>query len=143
MSDVIGSYADQYGGDNNTSYTLYIKDKGQSSWYRDHELTLIDKNRCDLLQLWKEKEDREYKQKYNLNWVFLHGKEVIAEMYSASIHSLANCLDLTVDDMWGSHGEGFVYMENTLRILELAAPFLEKNDKKGWVEFCKKTKQVK
>lgn len=50
---VIGSYADQYAGDDTKSYTLYLRNSGKSSWYGEHELTLIEKNRLDILDQWE------------------------------------------------------------------------------------------
>jgi hypothetical protein len=36
---VVGSYADQYGGDNTKSYTVIFPDTGrESSWYEEHQL---------------------------------------------------------------------------------------------------------
>ena len=53
---VISSYKDQYGGaEREPSYTLFIKDRGGVSWYYEHQLSLIEKNRVDLLVEWKEK----------------------------------------------------------------------------------------
>lgn len=50
---VIGTYAEQYGGgrDNNKKYTLHIlkPNHGESSWYREDQLTLIESNRFDKL----------------------------------------------------------------------------------------------
>jgi hypothetical protein len=51
---VIGSYADQYGGASRNTYTLHIKgDCGSSSWYDEPYLTLIERDRTDLLRQWK------------------------------------------------------------------------------------------
>ncbi|KKL65339.1 hypothetical protein LCGC14_2155950 [marine sediment metagenome] len=49
---VIGSYADQYGGTTINDYTLHLKGRGQTSWYEENQLTLIERNRSDLLKTW-------------------------------------------------------------------------------------------
>ena len=39
---VVGSYAQQFGGDDVKEYTLNIDNYGKSSWYKEHQLTLIE-----------------------------------------------------------------------------------------------------
>ena len=49
---VMGTYAEQYGRDERGEhqYTLFIlKRKGESSWYDESQLTLIEPDRFDLL----------------------------------------------------------------------------------------------
>ena len=58
---VVGSYADQYGGDDTKSYTLHLQGHGPVSWYSEHQLTLIEENRRDLLIQWREAERAEAK----------------------------------------------------------------------------------
>lgn len=53
---VIGSYADQYGAHNygeqwEPEYTLKFKDYGPVSWYRESQLTLIERWHDDVLGL--------------------------------------------------------------------------------------------
>ena len=50
---IIGSYADQFGGKDIKSYTVYLKGQGQVSWYREHQLILIEKNRKDIYDKWE------------------------------------------------------------------------------------------
>lgn len=50
---VVGSYSDQYGGDDTKSYTLHLEGRGPVSWYSEHQLTLIEENRRDLLIKWR------------------------------------------------------------------------------------------
>lgn len=53
---VIGSYKDQYGGNNTNSYTIHIKGRGQTSWYEEHQLTLIRIRAIDLLDEWEDEQ---------------------------------------------------------------------------------------
>ncbi len=53
---VVGSYADQFGGDDTKSYTLQLQGRGPVSWYSEHQLTLIEENRRDLLIQWRNAE---------------------------------------------------------------------------------------
>lgn len=69
---VIATYAEQYGhggGDIHRQYTLHILKRGhngQSSWYAEDQLTLIEPDRFDLLpksdihrKVWEAKKARE------------------------------------------------------------------------------------
>jgi ribosomal protein S24E len=131
---VVGSYKDQYGGSDTKSYTLYLKNQGKSSWYEEHQLTLIESGRLDKLKEWEDAEEAERKEKSDLDWIFTHGKEVLEHPHGASIASLAKCFGLT--NLWGSHGEGFVYYENARKTLAVARSFLEMGDKDGWLAHC-------
>lgn len=59
---VMYTYYERYGGDDIDSYCLHIKNKGESSWYEEHQLTLIEKDRLDLLDEWIEEEKQEEKR---------------------------------------------------------------------------------
>ena len=136
---VIGSYKDQYGGSNSKSYTLHIKGQGETSWYEEHQLTLIEHNRFDILKTWEEQEKAEEKQKSNLDWIFKNGKDVLKSTHNSTVSTLAKCLGCS--NLWGSSGEGFVYYQNAMTVMTMAKPFLEKNDKVGWLDFSKKIQE--
>jgi hypothetical protein len=131
---VVGSYADQYGGSNGTSYTLRLKDGGETSWYYESQLTLIEAGRIDKLKQWKDEAEAERKQKSDLDWIFANGPEVLKRPHGASIQALADCFGLT--NLWGSRGEGFIYYENAMMTMAVARPYLESGDKDGWLAQC-------
>lgn len=131
---VIGSYNDQYGGGNTDSYTIHIKGRGQTAWYYENQLTLIESGRMDKLKEWEAEREAEIKEKSDLDWVFSHGDEVLERPHGASVQALANCFGLT--NLWGSRGEGFVYYENSIVTLAMAEPFLKSGDKAGWLAHC-------
>lgn len=133
---IIGSYADQFGGNDHDSLTVYIKGQGETSWYCSHQLTLLKPNRLDLLDQWKSEDETERVQKSDLDWIFSHGAEVLESAHGASVQALADCFGLS--NLWGNHREGFVYYTNVMKTLTLAEPFLRSGDKKGWLEFCAK-----
>ena len=138
---VIGSYKDQYGGSNIKSYTLHIKGGGQTSWYYEHQLTLIEANRLDLLEQWVADRKLDDDMKSDLDWIFEHGPEVLAGQHPASVPALANCFGLT--NLWGSHGEGITYDHNARGTLWLAKPFLECGDRQGWLDYCVELRAMK
>jgi len=51
---VLGSYRDHYGHGATDNYVLYVNGCGESSWYKECQLTLIDKNGKELLQKWED-----------------------------------------------------------------------------------------
>lgn len=131
---VVGSYADQYGGDSDhsrDSYTIYIEDHGQVSWYYGSQLTLVEKNRSDLLEKWRDIVEQARLKHSDLDWVFANGAEVIRSGYASSIQALADCFGLT--DLWGRNGEGIRFYANAMETLALARPFLLAGDKAGWL----------
>ena len=137
---VIGSYKDQYGGDDEKSYTVHIKGGGQSSWYEEWQLSLIEKNRVDLLEKWEKELKAEQAIQSNLDWIFENGQEVIEHWHGPSIATLAKCFGLK--NLWGPRGEGITYFNNTMKTLDLSLPFLERSDKEGWLKFCKTIKKA-
>lgn len=131
---VIGSYAEQYGGDDCEAYTLFLEGRGKCSWYKEHQLTLLEAGRLDLLEQWKNEREEEIKLKGNLDWIFANGLKVLNEGHGASIGALAKCFGL--NDLWGCNGEGVTYYKNATLTLNMALSFLEAGDKDGWIEFC-------
>ncbi len=132
---VIGSYADQYGGDDHKKYTLHLEGKGRSSWYDEDQLTLIAINRNDKLEEWKAKEEADEKRHGDLDWIFRNGAQLLKGATGATVEALARGFGLT--NLWGGHGEGYVYYLNAQFTLKEAAPFLLAGDKAGWLAHCK------
>ena len=132
---VIGSYQAQYGGQNASDYTLFLKGHGRVSWYHESQMELIQRGRNDLLDLWQSEMDADDKLKSDLDWIFAHGPEVLERASGASVAALGKCLGIT--NLWGSHGEGLAYYENSLRVLSIAGPHLAAKDKDGFLELCK------
>ncbi len=132
---VMYTCAERYGGNNHKSYCIHIKGKGETSWYSEHQLELIDANRLDLREQWEREEKEEADMKSDLDWIFAHGKEVLDSAHGATVSALAKCFGLT--DLWGSRGEGITYYSNARATLAMAKPFLEAGDKEGWLCHCK------
>lgn len=136
---VVGSYCDQFGGNNTEDYTLFIKDKGESSWYEESSLVLIESHCNGLLEEWKQARDADNKIKSDLDWIFSHSIEVLENKYGASVQALASCFGLM--DLWGKNGEGFVYYENSVITLALAKDYLKNGDKEGWLKRAEEIKE--
>ena len=132
---VMHTYDEKFGGDDIDSYCVYIKGGGETSWYKEHQLSLIEKNRIDLLDQWKSERKQEDEMKSDLDWIFDNGKDVLECADEATISALAKCFGMT--NLWGSHGEGSTYFINAMATLEVSKPFLEAGDKDGWLNYCK------
>lgn len=131
---VIGSYKDQYGGNNTSSYTVHIEGAGRTSWYEECQLELIEEGRADILQEWEQNKEVERVKQSDLDWIFANGEDVLKNGYGPSLQSLADCFGCT--DLWGANGEGFIYYENARATLLFAAPYLLKKDKQGFLDKC-------
>lgn len=72
---VLGSYRDQYGGReerNAHQYTLFIEGEGQSSWYDEEQLTLLEANAVSLLDSWEEQREARVRDESSLPWIVTH-----------------------------------------------------------------------
>lgn len=97
--------------------------------------------RLHQLKQWKSEEEIERKQKADIDWIFAHGEEVLKGAHGATIAELAKGIGIT--NLWGIHGEGFVYYQNAMFVLEMAKPYLETNDKEGWLKHCEEMRATK
>jgi hypothetical protein len=135
---IMGSYADQYGGSDRHSYTLYLKGDGETSWYDACQLTLIEHGRLDLLEEWRAEAEAERVKHSDLDWIFAHGAEILKrEAPGSSLQALASCLGIS--SLWPS-GEGYEYLSNALALIDMARPFLKSGDKSEWIKFCEELK---
>lgn len=131
---ILGSYADLYGGTDKAvvSYSVYIKGRGNCAWYYHDQLTLIEIGRTDLLEEWIREIETDDALKSDLDWIFSHGNEVIANPKQASLQALAT--SISCNNLWGENGEGITYAINAQAVLMIAYPFLIKGDKQGWLK---------
>jgi len=120
-------------------YSLFIKGHGETAWYSNSNLEFIKSDQRGLLKEWKKELEEEDKQKGDIDWIFKNCKEVLKSAHGSTISTLAKHLGCT--NLWGSHGEGFVYYQNAMAVLSIAKPFLKKGDKDGWIEFAKEFKE--
>jgi hypothetical protein len=129
---VVGSYADQYGGDNRDTYTVFFRGSGGCSWYDEHQLTLIEASRTDLLNQWEHELEAERALMSDIDWIFAHGADIVAKPHGASVQALADCFDFGT--LWGANGEGIDYDYNFRATLHVATPFLLAGNKFGWMQ---------
>ena len=132
---VIGSYKDKYGGDNTSAYTIHIKGSGQTSWYEEHQLTLIRIRAIDLLDEWEAEQKSLIAQHSDLDWIFDNGKDVAKSPSGATLEKLYSML--MDGSMWGRNGEGITWHSNANTVHHWAFPYLVTNDKQGWIDTAK------
>lgn len=132
---VIGSFTDQCGGERDDhSYTIHIKGHGRVSWYYENQLTLIEKNRADLLQVW-EKEAADLKEQHrSLDWIFSpeHATPDY-QLESDSAQALAD--ELEMGTLWGRNGEGLTWLRNYDAVNRLVGIFVRAGDRPGFETF--------
>lgn len=133
---VIGSYTDQYGGieRGEHNYTLHLKGHGRVSWYYESQLTLIEKNRMDLLQVW-EKEAADLKEQHrNLDWIF-SPEHATPDYHLEGDSAQALADELEMGTLWGRNGEGFTWQRNYEVINRLVGSFVRAGDRPGFETF--------
>lgn len=135
---VLYTYASKYGGSDNESYGLYLKDSGETAWYYENQLTLIDEDGKKYLDLWEEEENTRKDLETDLNWIFENGPEILDKLSGYSAQALADSLSL--GSLWGSRGEGIDYYANYQIISAVAKPYLEEQDMEGWLRLVEQLK---
>lgn len=106
---VMGSYKDQFGGDNVQSYTLLLLPRGSScSWYEEHQLTKIGHVGEEGIKMAKEQREKQDALHADLDWIISNWPRIRDEgVPGASMGKLAELAGGL--DLWGSSGEGFTY----------------------------------
>jgi hypothetical protein len=129
---VMGSYADQYGGDDARSYTLMLMPEGNEvSWYYEHQLTLVRHGGEELIK--QTTADRELREILysDLDWIIENWKRLKAEksIPGATVGKLMELVGIT--NPLGSQGEGFVYYINATATVSALDEALASGDKKA------------
>ena len=132
---VVGSYNDKFGGGNTSDYTLYIEGQGETAWYHDTNFTLIEKDRLDLLAVWKKTAEELRVKQVNLDWIFDNGPELVRDGIPGPSFSTLG-LNLGITNLWGTNGEGITYFNNCNAIRAVVKPFMLTKDKEGWLKLA-------
>ena len=95
-------------------------------------------NKLDLFKGWQKKRQALDKQRCTLDWIFKNGELILEDVEIANqiCRPLAECLGVQLWGRWKSVDRtGVSYrVEN---IIELAAPYLRRGDRKGFGDFAK------
>lgn len=136
---VLYTYASKYGGNDTDSYGLYIKGEGETAWYTERQLTLIEEDGKKYLDIWKEEQEAVKSRESNLDWIFENGPDISDKLSGYSAQALADSLEL--GNLWGSRGEGVDYYYNYQVIKKFAKPYLDSKNIKGWKFLIKQRKE--
>lgn len=127
-------------------YSIYIRGKGSTSWYKHNQLEEVERNRIDLLKKWKDELKKGDKNTKDLDWIFRNG-EMIFDKYHPSkwlINQKLNNIAHALDDCfnWGKKSK-YEYNMSVKALFELAERFLLTGDKDGWIKFANTHKKPK
>jgi hypothetical protein len=116
---VMGSYKDQYGGDNVDSYSVMFLDNGQTcSWYHTHQMTLLRHIGERGIKEIEVQRDKCREQESNLAWIVENWNSFRDEgVPGYSMQALMEMIG--IDDPWGPHGEGMTYYMNAMTTFKL------------------------
>lgn len=120
---IIGSYRDQYGGDNIDSWTVMFCDTGyRVSWYETQQLTFIKNIGEDGIEaILVAKSKREDVEK-DFDWIVANWIGIRENPSGATMAKLMSLVGIT--NPWGRNGEGFVYHANMMATYKLLDPVL-------------------
>ena len=51
---ILGSSQDLFGGKNNKDYSVFVEGHGPLAWFGEEHLTLVKKNKINLLRRWRD-----------------------------------------------------------------------------------------
>lgn len=141
---VVGSYADQYGGNDTKKYTVMFPNTGRtSSWYIEHQLTLVDEGGEHLLEEAKKNRERIYKQDTDINYIVSSLDEgslssdsilLLFDMlgHNTSFHRNGEFFVLFSD--WQQLRPVFIHIKNAETLEDAKSIFTEKGQNKYNVE---------
>jgi ribosomal protein S24E len=137
---IVGSYAEQYGGNNTKSYTVMFPDTGEEcSWYEEHQLTLIDEGGEHLFEEAKKNRERISEQNTDINYIVSKLDEgslssesilLLFDMlgHNTSFHRNGEFFVLFLD--WQQLHPIFVHIKNAETLEEAQSVFTEKGQSK-------------
>lgn len=138
---VIGSYKDQYGGDNIDSYTVMFYDGNECSWYYENQLTFLKYVGEDEIIRIKEEEEIREELESKFEWIVSNWNNIRENVSSATICELMRRIGIT--NPWGANGEGLSYYINANFTFELLDPVLSTCDIKKVEDFIEEIKRAK
>jgi len=141
---IVGSYAEQYGGNNTKSYTVMFPDTGEEcSWYEEHQLTLIDEGGEHLFEEAKKNRERISEQNTDINYIVSKLDEgslssesilLLFDMlgHNTSFHRNGEFFALFLD--WQQLHPVFVHIKNAETLKEAKSIFTEEGQNKYNIE---------
>ena len=139
---ILGSYADQFGGNNTEDYTVLFLDSGtEVSWYSEEQLTFLRHGGEKLIDEIKKAESQRQKVESNLNWIVGNWEKIRLKTPSATINKLMSLIGIT--NPWGNHGEGIDYANHARYTFRCLDTVLLTGDTKKVERFIDKFPKIK
>jgi hypothetical protein len=134
---IMGSYRDQYGGDDVDSWTVMFCDSGgESSWYETWQLTFLRHGGEVEIEKVKMLRARREASQRDVNWIVSNWLNIRENPPGATMAELMKLVGIT--NPWGKHGEGITYYANMMRTRQLLDPVLSIGDLSKLNEFLEK-----
>lgn len=137
---IVGSYADEYGGENTKDYTvMFLETGGSCSWYKEHQLTLIDEGGEHLFEEAKKNRKRISEQNTDINYIVskldkgdLSSESILLLFdmlgHKTSFHMNGEFFVLFYD--WSQLHPVFVHIKNANTLEDAQSIFTEESRKK-------------
>lgn len=103
----------------------------------DEYLSLLERDRIDILPIWREQEKADYERESDLDYIFSMGQRVLVRPNQANIDALARCI-YPVD--LAPSTEAYHQWMRAVDILRAAHRYLLRGDKEGWLKACEEVK---
>lgn len=121
---IMGSYRDQFGGNNVSSYTVMFCDNGRtSSWYEEHQLTLIRHGGNEEIEKVSAERKAREKCETDMSWIVSNWPKIREQVPGATMGELMRRIGIT--NPWGTQGEGVTYYANARGTFYLLDPVLK------------------
>jgi hypothetical protein len=117
---VIASYNEQFGGgagDGEHTYTVFVEGKGETAWYYESQLTLIEHNPA-LLQTWLEHAEARKRDHTNLKWIIDHWDQALKISNANIILTVMEAMEF--DSAFNRNGEYYVLWNDWDNMLPVA-----------------------
>ena len=118
---VLGSYHDQYGGENTSSYTLMFNGSAES-WFEVNQLRLVKHGTEDDIRAEIAEREARHSRERDFSWIAAHWLEIRERVSGASAEELMRRVGIT--NPWGSQGEGMAWYANWEQTFAALDPIL-------------------
>lgn len=109
---ILGSYADEFGGNNTRDYTVLFEDGNECAWYQEYQLTFLRYGGEELISEIKKTRNERNKVVSDLGWIVDNWKKIRKEgVPGATMVKLMSLIGIT--SPYGNHGEGIDYYNHT------------------------------
>lgn len=134
---LLASYADQFGGDNNASFTVADCLTGcEWSWADTCKMRFVRSGGQAEIERVRGIRDARVSQQSNIDWIVAQWPQIRSSPPGATIVALAALIGISERELWGPNGEGISFFENGWRVASLFDEVLMGADAQAVREFA-------